>query len=118
MPALISKPLHLIFNRRAVPRTYPLNQSREHRRTVEVSFNHLVRPLIRIGDVTLDLRKERKRTGLMKKRKRHRLLISRLRLKNGKIDTPPMKPRRGPRLETGQPKTQSSQRTAQPLRRR
>ncbi len=59
MRGFIGKANDLILNRRAIARADALNMTTVHGRAVEVVANDLVRRLIRVGDPTGDLARER-----------------------------------------------------------
>src|ERR1051326_6425984 len=92
MPVLILKFDHLVFNRRAVPRTDSLDLPAIERRTTHIAANDRMDFLVRMRDIAADFVFE---AAGRAKREWRRFRISPLLLECAEIDAAAIQPRRG-----------------------
>ena len=96
MPALIGKAHDLILNGGAISGTHAFNNSREHRRTIEVFLNDPVRLVVGVGQVAGDLWKG---DSFGAGRKARRWVVAWLLLQRRKVNAVPVEAGRGSSLE-------------------
>ena len=117
MTVLTGKTLHLIFNRRAVPRTNAFNDAGIHRRPIQIRQNDVVHFFIGVRDPTRHLLRMHD-IRFHQRKMRYRIQISRLFLALRKIDAPPVDTAGRPRLQAPLTQTGSNQFFRQRHRRR
>jgi hypothetical protein len=113
---LVRKPENLVLDRRAVTRTHPLYDTREHGRAVRGGANQLVGALVCLRDETMDLL--RVFSGAPEVRKHRKGSIAGLRGHRGVIEGPSVDARRGTSLQPPHPEGQLAQFGGKPVRRR
>ena len=99
MTILVGEPNDLRLDRRTISRSDPFDHSVRHRRPVQVSTEYLMRPLVRVRQITVD-RVANRLVG--HERKALRLSIALLQLHLRKVERTTVDARGSPRLESHQ----------------
>src|SRR6185312_2305733 len=114
MRRLVGEPKYLVLYRRAVPRPHALDDTGEHRRTVDGPADDLMGPLRRMCNETIYL------LWMLfsspEKRKDRQRMIARLPCHGREVERPAVQARRSPGLEPADPQRQLAKPAGEPVR--